>query len=67
MNLIIVGERIKKIRISKNLTQLEFAKMCKFDRTYLSRIENGKQNLTLEIFFLICDKLEISPKEFFDF
>lgn len=67
MNLIVVGKRIKKLRISKKLTQLDFAKMCNFDRTYLSRVENGKQNLTLEIFFVICDKLDILPKDFFNF
>ena len=67
MKLIDVGSRIKSLRKKKGLTQTELAVLCGFDRTYLSRIEKGKQNLTLETLFLICEKLSISIKDFFDF
>lgn len=62
-----IGTRIKCLRKEKKLTQEDFSKLCDFDRTYLSRVENGKQNITMDNFLLICQKLSVTPKEFFDF
>ena len=62
-----IGERIKALRKQKNLSQKDFAFMCGFDRTYLSRVESGKQNLTISTLIIICEKLGVSLKEFFDF
>ena len=67
MNLIIIGNRIKFIRINMtNLSQEEFATMIGFDRTYISRVEAGKQNLTVENLIKICNGLNVSLKDFFD-
>lgn len=61
-----IGQRIKELRISKtNLSQEDFAKKIGIDRTYLSKVENGKQNLTIESISLICSGLNISLNEFF--
>lgn len=61
-----IGKRIKELRISKtNLSQEDFAKKIGIDRAYLSRVENGKQNLTIESISLICSGLNISLNEFF--
>ncbi len=61
-----IGQRIKELRISKtNLSQEDFAKKIGLDRTYLSKVENGKQNLTIESISLICSGLNISLNEFF--
>lgn len=62
-----IGERIKALRKMKKLTQIEFSNACNFDRTYLSRVENGKQNITMDKFLLICESLNLKPKDFFDF
>ena len=62
-----IGKRIKELRISKtNLSQEDFANKIGFDRTYLSRIENGKLNLTIETLCLICSGLGVSLKDFFN-
>ncbi len=62
----LVGYRIKELRINNlNMTQEEFAKLLNYDRTYLSRIESGKQNITLDSLEHICNLLNISLKEFF--
>jgi transcriptional regulator with XRE-family HTH domain len=62
-----IGKRIKELRISKtNLSQEDFAKKIGIDRAYLSRVENGKQNLTIESISLICSGLNISLNEFFN-
>lgn len=67
MKLTDIGFRIKSLRQERGLTQSEFAKACGFDRTYLSRVEKGKQNITMETFLLICSQLQITPDEFFTF
>lgn len=66
MNLKKVGLRIKFLRL-KNLqiTQEDFATFIGFDRTYMSKIKSGKQNITLETFFKIYEGLKISPSNFF--
>lgn len=61
-----IGNRIKELRINKlNMTQEDFAKVLGVDRTYLSRIESGKQNITVNTLVFICEKLGVSLSEFF--
>ena len=61
-----IGHRIKELRVNKlHITQEEFAFVLGFDRTYLSRVESGKQNITMDTFSFICQKLEVSLAEFF--
>ena len=69
MDLLTIGKRVKDIRINKlKLTQEDFAKKLNLDRAYLSRLECGKQNITIEMLITICeDGLGVSLKEFFDF
>ena len=64
-----IGDRIRFIRINKcKLSQDEFAIKLKFDRAYLSRVESGKQNITVENLIKICEKgLEIKLEDFFNF
>lgn len=51
----LIGYRIKELRINKmNLTQDEFSKLLNWDRTYLSRVESGKQNMTVESLEKVC-------------
>ena len=68
MDLEKIGNRIRYLRINyTNLTQEEFARNLGYDRAYLSRVESGKQNLTVESLIKICSRLNISLKDFFDF
>ena len=69
MNLEIIGNRIRVLRINyTNYSQDEFASRIDVDRSYLSRVESGKQNITLETLIRICEEgLGISLKRFFDF
>jgi len=41
MNLLELGETIKKLRKEKKLTQQELAKITNISRTTLSKLENG--------------------------
>lgn len=63
---ILVGKRIKELRIiKKELNQEELAEIIGCDRTYISKIESGKQNITLENLNDICNALDVSLSEFF--
>lgn len=55
-----IGQKIKEIREKKKLSQEDLAKLSHLDRTYLCRVENGKQNLTIETLEVICHSLDIS-------
>lgn len=68
MNLKDIGNRIKFIRINKtHFSQEEFAKILGFDKTYICRVENGKQNITVENLIKICNGLNVLLSDFFDF
>ena len=67
MDLILIGKRIKFIRLnSTNFSQEDFANRLGFDRSYISRVETGKQNLTVENLIKICEGLSVPLKDFFD-
>lgn len=67
MNLVSIGNIVKNLRINKGLSQDELSRRVDFDRTYLSRVESGKQNMTVDALLKICDGLCVTIKEFFDF
>lgn len=63
-----VGLRIQELRKERlNLSQSEFARKLGCDRTFLSRVERGVQNITLETLDKICAGLGITIKEFFNY
>lgn len=52
-----IGRLIYEIRKERGLTQAEFARLLKTSQSAVNRIENGKQNLTLETLGNISDVL----------
>lgn len=59
----IVGRKIKTIRESKGLTQLDLSALCDIEKTNISRIESGKTNLTLKNLYKIAIALKTSMSE----
>lgn len=63
-----IGNRVKFIRInSLDLSQEDFADKLGLSRAYISRVESGKQNITVENLIKICEGLNITLKDFFNF
>ena len=60
-----IGIRIKQIRNGLKMSQEELAQILDCDRAYISRVESGKQNITIENLENICRALHISMKDFF--
>lgn len=57
----IVGINIRKIRKERGLSQEEFAEICGLHRNYLSSIERGERNITLDTLSQISNAINLSP------
>jgi len=67
MNLLQIGKTIKRLRIERvKLSQEDFSSAAGIERTFLSKIESGKQNITFGTLSAICDGLRMSLSEFFE-
>jgi transcriptional regulator with XRE-family HTH domain len=62
-----VGKKIREVRESKNLSQQALADMCNFEKSNLSRIEAGRNNLTLKTLKKIANSLGVQIKDLLDF
>lgn len=54
------------MRLEMGLSQVEFGERCGFYQTYLSRIENGQANPTLNAVEVIANALGLTVFEMFD-
>lgn len=55
---------LQEARERKGLTQEQLAFASNLDRTYISLLERGLRNPTLETFFKISQSLDLDPSEF---
>lgn len=60
------GKRVKELRLQKGISQEKLANIAGLDRTYMTQVENGKRNLTIEKIRQICKGLNISLSDFFN-
>ena len=61
------GLNVVYYRKRKKLTQLQLAELVDIDRSHISAIELGKVGVSFDVMFRICDVLDITPRELFDF
>lgn len=59
------GSTIRKIRQSQNISQEGFADLCGLHRTYISDVELGKRNVSLENIEKMADALNIKVSDIF--
>lgn len=52
------GKKVRTIRNSKKVSQEKLAELADLDRTYVSDIENGKRNVSIETIYKIAKALE---------
>lgn len=64
---VLFGQRVKQLRQQAGISQEMFADKCGLDRTYISGIERGVRNPTLEVIEVIARGLEIELNNLFDF
>ena len=61
------GLNVVYYRKRKKLTQLQLAELVDIDRSHISAIELGNVGVSLDVIFKLCEVLEITPNELFDF
>jgi len=61
-----IGQRIKELRKQLALSQEALALKAEVDRTYITDVENGRRNVSIEILEKIIAALEVSITEFFN-
>lgn len=61
------GLNVVYYRKRKKYTQLQLAEQIDVDRSHISAIELGKVGVSFDVIFKLCEVLEITPKELFDF
>ncbi len=61
------GLNVVYYRKRKRLTQLQLAELVDIDRSHVSAIELGRVGVSFDVIFKLCEVLEITPKQLFDF
>lgn len=62
-----LGLNIAFYRKANHLTQLQLAELLNIDRSHMSAIELATVGVSLDVIFRLCEVLNLSPKELFDF
>lgn len=60
-----VGQRIRQLRKELDISQEALALKAEVDRTYVTDVENGRRNVSVEILERLIAALEVSIAEFF--
>jgi transcriptional regulator with XRE-family HTH domain len=61
-----IGHRIKELRKELELSQESLAYKAEVDRTYVTDVENGRRNVSVEILERLIKALGVSIAEFFN-
>ncbi|MCX6378696.1 MAG: helix-turn-helix transcriptional regulator [Armatimonadetes bacterium] len=64
--LIQFGKRIRSLRKRKSWSQEDLGLECDLDQTYISGIERGKRNVSLQNIRALAQALEVTLSELFD-
>jgi transcriptional regulator with XRE-family HTH domain len=57
------GQNLRKIRVAQKISQEELAFRCGLHRTYVSSVERGERNISLENIQKLAEGLEVSMKD----
>ncbi|MDC3413481.1 helix-turn-helix domain-containing protein [Aquibacillus sp. 3ASR75-11] len=63
----VIGERIRKLRKERGLSQEELAHLSSLHPTYIGQLERGEKNATIDTIEKVTKALEISLEELFRF
>ena len=59
------GERLRELRLKQDVSQEKLAEKADLHRTYVSSVERGERNISLENIARLADALGIQIREFF--
>ena len=61
------GERIKQLRLQKNIIQEKLSFLTGFHRTYIGMIERGERNISISNIAVFAKVFELNISELIDF
>ena len=61
------GENFREVRLSKKLSQRQLASQCRVEYSNISKLENGKLNISLITLADLAEGLGVHPKKLWDF
>lgn len=61
------GLNVVYYRKRQKLTQLQLAELVDIDRSHISAIELGRVGVSFDVIFKLCEVLDVTPKNLFDF
>ena len=59
------GERVREIRLYRNMIQLDLGEAIGMERSEISKIENGKKNVEFNTMIRLAEALEVELSDFF--
>jgi transcriptional regulator with XRE-family HTH domain len=63
---VLFGQRLKEIREQKGLSQERLAALAGLNRTYISKIERGERNVSLQTAARLADALGVAVSSMLD-
>jgi len=66
INLVILGKRIKDLRIERNMTPRDISEVIGEDELTIIKIEAGQFDIKIEDLFLIAARFRVTMSELFD-
>lgn len=60
-----LGARVRQLRRDQGISQEDFADACGFARSYMSRIERGTANLSLDAVERLANAFGLTAEELF--
>ena len=61
----IISDNIRKLRISAKLSQESMAEKLSCSREFISRVENKKEKVSLNMLLKIADLFHVNPSKLF--
>ena len=61
-----IGQRIKQLRETADMSQKDLAYTADLDRSYIASVENGQRNISIVNIEKIAKALGVTLKEFFN-
>ena len=61
-----IAKNTKKLREKANLSQEDLAEKLGLSREFINRVENGKENFSLQTFLSLTVIFDVEPKDLFE-
>lgn len=59
----LVGQNIRRLRLEREMSQEDLASKADINRAYLSTVENGKRNISIDNIIAIANALRVDPRQ----